>query len=70
MQVPVIDLIPSAAGWYFTPGAPLVRIRPLRFRPASRAPGDQPPMPPAILGYGPDGRVSPFSPPPTLWILV
>ncbi len=70
MVVQVLELRPSAAGWYYPYLPSSVALSPSlqASRPvAGIAPGHEETV---AWGYGPDGRVRLVAPRPRLWLLV
>jgi hypothetical protein len=69
MIAQVLELAPSAAGWYY-PYQP-VADAPVRngCPPGSAVRVEPEPATDTILGYGPDGRARLASAPPQLWLL-
>ncbi len=69
MVAQVLELRPSAAGWYYPHIPPAADLTPsLQIpRPATlSAPGIENPI---VWGYGPDGRLRLAAPRPRLWLL-
>ena len=70
MTVQVLELTPSTSGWYFASAAAWRgRLAAPRSVAVARPPeGDLDPTP-AVLGYGPDGRLRSSPPRPRIWFL-
>ncbi len=70
MSVQVLELTPSTSGWYFASAAAWRgRLAEPRITRAPRPPEPELDAAPALLGYGPDGRLRSSSPRPRLWFL-
>ncbi|HTX55356.1 MAG TPA: hypothetical protein VMD08_18280 [Candidatus Baltobacteraceae bacterium] len=69
MTVQVLELTPSTSGWYFASAA---AWRGRLFAPrlvTPRLPDAELDPAPALLGYGPDGRLRPTPARPRVWFL-